>query len=511
MTPLRQRQGSAQTVVIPAPVGGLNTRDALDAMKPTDAIGMTNLYVAPDGVRIRRGHTTFRTGVGSGAVETIAEYRAGTTQKLIAAGGGAVYDATVQAPTSLATGFSEDAWQTAMMEDSSAGAVLGMVNGADTPQYFNGTALNSLTITGVTGSTLSGIFVFKSRSYFWSQNSQSFWYSAVNRMGDAVTAFPLGRVSAIAGNMLAMSSISMDAGSGPDDFAVFIMTSGDVLVYQGSNPGDANDWALVGIFKTAAPVNIRSVTKWGGDCLILTRRGLVSVKKMMGAASEEDTTVSNRISPTLIGAVTAAIDLDGIELEPFGTDDILIVNTPRSAATFDQYVMSLSNGAWGGPWQSIPARCWGVYDSRLFAGGVDGTIWEYTGVNDNGTAISADAQTAFNVVGKRGRIKHLSALRPVVTASGSVSAAAAAQFDYRAALVGTPEAILAQSLNWEDDDELWEVDSIAWGDEDESTDGMWFLGEGHGYAASVRLAFSANGSARWESTALQVYEGAGWL
>lgn len=508
---IKQRQGTATTVVIPSPVGGLNTRDALDAMKPTDAISMVNLYVAPDGVRVRRGHATYRTGVGTGAVETLAEYHAGATRKLIAAGGGAIYDATVQAPTSLGTGFTGNAWQTAMMEDSSAGAVLGMVNGLDTPQYFTGSALNSLTISGVTGSTLSGIFVFKNRSYFWNQDTQSFWYSAVNRMGDALTAFPLGRVSAIAGNLLTMSSISMDAGSGLDDFAVFIMSSGDVLVYQGSNPGDANDWALVGIFKTAAPVNIRSVAKWGGDCLVLTRRGLVSVKKMMGAASEEDTTVSNRISPTLIGAVTASIDLDGIELRPFGTDDILVVNTPRSATTFDQYVMSLSNGAWGGPWQSIPARTWGTYDSRLFAGGVDGTIWEYTGVNDDGEEIESDAQTAFNVVGKRGKIKHLSALRPVVTASGSVSAAAVAQFDYRATSVGDPSAILTQSLTWEEDDELWEVDSIAWGDEDETTDGTWFLADGHGYAASVRLVMSVNGSARWESTALQVYEGSGWL
>lgn len=507
----KQRQGTAQTVVIPAPIGGLNTRDPLDAMKPTDAISMVNWYVAPDGVRIRRGHSTFRTGIGSGAVETLAEYRAGTTQKLIAAGGGSIYDATVQAPTSLGSGFTGNAWQTAMMEDSSAGAILGMVNGEDAAQYFTGSALNALTITGVTGSTLSGIFVFKNRSYFWSQSSQSFWYSAVNRMGDALTAFPLGRVSAIAGNLLAMSSISMDAGSGPDDFAVFIMTSGDVLVYQGSNPGDATDWALVGIFKTAAPVNIRSVKKWGGDAFILTRRGLVSVKKMMGADTEEDTTVSNRISPTLIGAVTASIDLDGIEIQPFGTDDILVVNAPRSATTFDQYVMSLSTGAWGGPWQSMPARCWGVYDSGLYFGGVNGTIWQYAGVNDNGSTITADAQTAFNVVGKRGQIKYMSALRPVVTASGTVTAAIAAQFDYQAASVGTAASILASSELWESISDDWEDWTTPWGDAEETTQGTWFLADGHGYAAGARFVAVADGSLRWESTGLQAYEGSGWL
>lgn len=510
---LAQRSGTARVASIPAPVGGLNTRDPVDAMAPTDALRMVNWYVAPDGVRLRRGYTPFRTGIGTGAVETIAEFHAGSARKLLAAGGGTVYDATAQAPTSLGTGFTGNNWATAMMEDSVAGPLLGLVNGRDAPQKFNGSALSALSITGtaLTATTLDGVFVFKSRSYFWSTAAQSFWYSAVGAMGGAVTAFPLGRVAAIGGDLMAMSSISMDAGSGPDDFAVFVMSSGDVLVYQGSNPGDAADWALVGVFRTAEPVNIRSVRRWGGDTFILTRRGLVSVKRMMGADAEADTTVSTKISPTLIAAVTAAIDLDGIEIVPFGTDDILIVNAPRSAAVFDQYVMGLSSGAWGGPWQSLPARCWGLYAGGLYFGGLDGTLWQYAGVNDNGASRTGDAETAFNLVGTRGRMKYAAALRPVVTASGTVTAAIAAQFDYRRSSTGSASAILSQSEPWELVGDAWEDWDTPWGDADDTTAGRWFVARGHGYAAGLRFAVGRDdGDVRWESTAIQASEGAGW-
>ena len=129
----------------------------------------------------------------------------------------------------------------------------------------------------------------------------------------------------------------------------------------------------------------------------------------------------------------------------------------------------------------------------------------------DGEDITADAETAFNIVGRRGMIKHLSALRPVVTASGTVTAAIAAQFDYARTSTGTPASILAQSEVWEAISDAWEDWDTPWGNADETTDGTWFMANGHGYAAGVRFVAVADGSLRWESTGLQAYEGGGWI
>ena len=60
-----------KAVSIPAPVGGLNSRDSIDAMAPTDAIIMSNFFPTVEKVTLRDGFTQFCTGIGSGNVQTL--------------------------------------------------------------------------------------------------------------------------------------------------------------------------------------------------------------------------------------------------------------------------------------------------------------------------------------------------------------------------------------------------------------------------------------------------------
>ena len=62
---------------IPAPVGGLNSRDSLDAMPPTDALVMSNFFPTVEKITTRDGFSSFCTGVGTGNVETLVEHFAG--------------------------------------------------------------------------------------------------------------------------------------------------------------------------------------------------------------------------------------------------------------------------------------------------------------------------------------------------------------------------------------------------------------------------------------------------
>ena len=89
-------------------MGGLNTRDSLDDMKPEDAVLLDNWFPDYGYCSIRRGHEVHATGVGSGNVDTIVEFLSGATLKMIAAGSGKIYDATsAGAATELAKRFFE--------------------------------------------------------------------------------------------------------------------------------------------------------------------------------------------------------------------------------------------------------------------------------------------------------------------------------------------------------------------------------------------------------------------
>ena len=142
-----------------APVSGWNDRDPLDGMEPTDAVRLDNWYADAGKVSVRPGSAVHGTGVGSGAVETIAEFDNGSTRKMLAAGGGAVYDATTAgAASSLATGFSSNRWQ-----DHFFAGKLGLVNGTDAPQDYDGTTFGAMTISGggLTVTDLIGVTSYK--------------------------------------------------------------------------------------------------------------------------------------------------------------------------------------------------------------------------------------------------------------------------------------------------------------------------------------------------------------
>jgi hypothetical protein len=97
---------------VPAPVGGLNSRDSVDAMPPTDALIMSNFFPTTGKITLRDGYTQFCTGIGTGDVETLIEHSAGSNRQLLAIGSdGVLYQidtgSAVSRKTGLANGRAE--------------------------------------------------------------------------------------------------------------------------------------------------------------------------------------------------------------------------------------------------------------------------------------------------------------------------------------------------------------------------------------------------------------------
>ncbi len=90
-------------MTLPAPVGGLNTRDGLTAMEPNEAVLLENWFPSSTSVDTRKGYAV-QTGTSiSGYVETLMAYSGETTSKLFAASSiGTIYDVTT-ADTLLVT------------------------------------------------------------------------------------------------------------------------------------------------------------------------------------------------------------------------------------------------------------------------------------------------------------------------------------------------------------------------------------------------------------------------
>jgi hypothetical protein len=142
------------TVSVPAPVGGVNARDSLAAMPPTDAILMDNWFPQPSFVSLRNGSQLWASGL-PGAVETVMAYNGLGSRKLFGASGSAIYDITTQGAVGAAVvpGLTTNRLQHAMF-NAGGGNFLVWVNGLNTPQFYDGTTGNIVTFNNLVGGSL---------------------------------------------------------------------------------------------------------------------------------------------------------------------------------------------------------------------------------------------------------------------------------------------------------------------------------------------------------------------
>src|SRR5690606_18644214 len=122
------------------------------------------------------------------------------------------------------------------------------------------------------------------RLFFMENNVLGFWYLAASAISGTATFFNLAPFCSLGGYLMAMGTWTRDGGSGLDDYAVFYTSRGEVLVFQGDDPGDATAWSLVGVFRLGAPVGRRCMIKAGPDLVLVTEDGVIPMTRALAQA-----------------------------------------------------------------------------------------------------------------------------------------------------------------------------------------------------------------------------------
>jgi len=151
-------QPSSVTFSLPAPIGGLNARDGIGMMPPTDAVKLENWFPTPSTVDLRGGSSNWATGLVNN-VETLAAYGGLTGNKLLAAADGNIFDVSTQGAVGAAlwTGQSNSRWQHVNFGSTAAnGQFLYLANGTDLPLLYDGTQIQVIASTA-TALTISSI------------------------------------------------------------------------------------------------------------------------------------------------------------------------------------------------------------------------------------------------------------------------------------------------------------------------------------------------------------------
>lgn len=487
----RVRIGKTKTT--PAPFGGWDTESPVSDMPIENAITLDNFWPEPSRVRLRSGHTEHATGMDA-TVESLMEYSSGTSVKFLAASGTEIHDISSSGAVGAALHSTlTNARVQHVNMGTSGGQFLLMFNGDDGPLKYDGSTVSSAGITGPsTPGNLIQACVFKRRVFMAEEGSLKFWYLAVEAISGVAASFDLAPVFSEGGYLMAIGSWSRDGGDGPDDVIAFISSKGQIAIYAGDDPADANAWGLIGVFKVGSPIGRRCVVKIGADLIVITRDAFVPMSQVLMTGRSDP---SRALSRKIARAVTQASALYSAN---FGWQPILypsgnmgLFNIPVSATVSHQYVVNTINGSWA-RFLGENSACWGVYNDNLYFGAAGGKVYRAdNGTNDNDLTIQAECKQAYYDFGAPGLIKHLDMVQPLIRSTGGLPVGIAVDTDYGDAGLLTTDSYAAIG-GWIWNSAIWNT-STTWSGSD-NVQRNWRSVNRMAHAASLRFLVNVKGA-----------------
>jgi hypothetical protein len=423
----------SNSYTLPAPSGGLNYIDAIDAMPESDALELINVYPQGTNAAMRGGSARFCSAASTSPARTLIQLplQDGSI-KLVRASNNALMDITTGSEvdvTGTTTPTSDD-WSGHVFRNR-----LFLVNGADTAQVWTGTGnFADCTFTGVTLSSLASVSSYRSRLYFVEGNSLSFWYGGVDSTSGALTEFDLSSVATRGGYLLFAGAWSLQQAISSQTLFCAVTSEGEILAYAGSYPGDPNSWTLTYSAIVGQPLGRRAFVRVDNDLWLLTKQGIVSFSALFSSTPTVALdAVGRKINP-LISSLARSIPTShlwsGVHW-PNGRRVFLCA--PRAGNDICILVLNTDTGAWckydyGA---TDPAVTIGIFDGVPYFGAASGHVNEMeVGQTDNGSGISIDILTAFTFFRDRTTYKNINEVRPLVRAIRGLSFGLGVQTDF---------------------------------------------------------------------------------
>ena len=367
----------------------------------------------------------------------------------------------------------------------------------------NATIVGSYTVVGITGvdsSTFINVNLFKNRLWFTQKDTMKVWYLDVANIGGVATSIDFGGIARNGGYLQAMGTWTLDAGQGADDYAVFVTSMGEVMVYNGTDPTSPTTWALKGVWQLGQTFARKCFFKWSGDLLLLTQDGLVPLASALQSSRlDPRVNLTDKIYYAVSQAATNYYSNFGWQIHYYASENMLILNIPITDGV-EQYVMHTITKSWA-RFTDIEAYCWEVSgDADMHFGG-DGYVGIfYQGNSDAGSNIQAAAQQAYSYFDSPGQLKRFTMVRPIFQSNnGFPTTAVNISTDFEPQTqFGTLTFNPASTIGGTWDASLW--DDALWSAGDIVTK-TWNGVTGLGFSASINLSVASQGiDFKWTST-----------
>ena len=244
-------------------------------------------------------------------------------------------------------------------------------------------------IDGVDTEDLDYVWVYKNRLFFVEKDSMNAWYLPIDQVGGTAEVFPLGGVFTLGGKLLFGASWSLDSSGegGLSEQCVFISDQGEVAVYQGLSPEDAN-WTKVGTYRIGKPLGRNAWFRAGGDMVIATDIGDIPLSQAIQRdyAALAPAAVSFPIETAWNDAVALRRASEWHQIIWPENQMVLVALPTINQQPPEMFVANARTGAWA-KFTNWDGTCLEVFNGRLFFGSTGGKVIEanVTGLDQDQT------------------------------------------------------------------------------------------------------------------------------
>jgi hypothetical protein len=349
-------------------------------------------------------------------------------------------------------------------------------------------------VTGVSAETLVYACVFKRRLWFVQRDSTKAWYLEADAVVGAATGFDFGAQFRNGGTLVALYNWTYEGGAGPDDRLVAISSSGDIVIYAGTDPSSADSFGIVGVWSVGGVVAGRNIaTTLGGDLIIMSSSSLVPLSRLVVGAYDSSQYPTAKIQNLFRKLASKYGQNYGWSICMNPADNVLMITVPSAGSERNttQLVMSIPSGSWS-EYTDLPILSLCSWRGNIYFGTEDGIVGKHSGTQDAvmlanpsvGTAINWGIITAYSNLGTN-KSKQVQMIRPLVSSDAlNPRMEARAMYDLNV-IPATGALIRAPGYDSGWDSATWDVG--VWGGDSTISRGVWgTVGMGRHVALAIR-------------------------
>lgn len=481
---LAAQQNHLNPATMPAPTNGIDSLTNLFGMDPRSCISTKNIDAAPAGMKVRPGYNEYANGFLGSAINTIIPFTGSADDNSMDKLWAATTDGLYNIDVSTTTPVKDIDWTFKLSGSgrcsftqvtNDAGDHLLLVADEENGLYSYNEATDTWSVPSIVG-PLNGaadiVFVmyWKGRVWYIERDSTSAWYSDSGTFFGTVTEFNFGSRFRYGGNLRALYDWTLDSGEGPDDYIVAVSGGGDVIVYGGTDPSSSATFGIIGLwFVGAVPFGRRLGSLYGGDLLVLSTYGLISMKALVSGVDpfSLEASITWKIQGSIQDLMRRTQTQFGWEIKIHPNLSRLVIHTPQELnEPYIQFVYELNLKAWS-VWQDVPQLTSEHYKGEWYIGSSEVQVWKMEGTVDAVTIAAPNPQqidweifTSFQDLQKPEQFKRVQFVRPIFLAQEMPSYSVEPKYDYDISGLPTPaNAGIGVAGVW--DTSLW--DSALWG------------------------------------------------